>query len=198
MLVGIDASREALVVVDVQNDFCPGGTLGVSGGDQIVPVCNRYIERFHECGAPVFLTRDWHPSKTRHFEAFGGAWPPHCVQGTPGAAFHPALFIPREAVVVSKGMDPDADAYSGFQAENETGMPFAAMLGERGVRRLYIGGLATDYCVKATALDALHGGFEVLVLADAIRAVDVVPGDGARAVAEMREAGARFITLGDV
>lgn len=191
----IDRTRDALVLVDVQNDFCPGGSLAVPEGDRVVPVLNHYVARFAGAGAAVFASRDWHPAKTRHFQADGGAWPPHCVQGTPGAAFHPALTVPVETVVVSKGMDPDQDAYSAFQAEDPAGRPFAAVLKERGVRRLYVGGLATDYCVRATVLDALRAGFEVLVLADAIRAVDVTPGDGERAIAEMREAGARFVTL---
>jgi nicotinamidase/pyrazinamidase len=196
--MAIDASRDALVVTDVQNDFCPGGALGVSGGDAVVPVMNRYIARFGTAGASVFITRDWHPAKTKHFKAYGGAWPPHCVQDTPGAAFHPDLALPADAVIVSKGMDPEEDAYSCFQAEDTSGMPFAAVLGERGVQRLYVGGLATDYCIRATVLDALREGFEVVVLADAIRAVDVEPGDGERAIAEMRDAGARFVTLGAV
>ena len=191
----IDPARDALVVVDLQNDFCPGGALSVRDGDAIVPVVNRYLERFGDAGAPVFLTRDWHPSVTRHFKAFGGVWPPHCVQGTRGAEFHPGLAPPEEAIVVSKGMDPDQDAYSAFQAEDRSARPFPAVLAERDVRRLYLGGLATDYCVRATVVDALREGFEVFVLADAIAAVDLEPGDGARAIDEMRGAGARLTTL---
>jgi nicotinamidase/pyrazinamidase len=191
----IDRTRDALVVVDLQRDFCPGGALAVSRGDAIVPVVNRYLEAFARARAPVFLTRDWHPAVTRHFQAYGGAWPPHCVQGTRGAEFHPALRAPADAVVVSKGMDPDQDAYSGFQAEDGTGRPLPAVLAERGVRRLYLAGLATDYCVRATALDAARAGFEVVVLEDAIGAVDLQPGDGDRAIEEMRGAGARLATL---
>ena len=196
--MAIDVSRDALVVIDVQNDFCPGGALAVSDGDAVVPILNRYIARFDAVEAPIFVTRDWHPAKTRHFQAYGGTWPPHCVQGTPGAAFHPDLTVPTDAVIVSKGMDPEGDAYSCFQADDASGLPFAAALGERGVQRLYVGGLATDYCVRATVLDALREGFEVLVLADAIRAVNVKPGDGERAIEEMRDAGAGFVTLGAV
>ena len=196
--MAIDPKRDALVVVDVQNDFCPGGALGVSGGDEVVPVLNRYIERFREAGASVFATRDWHPPKTKHFQAYGGLWPPHCVQGTAGAEFHPRLAVPSDTVVVSKGMDPEEDAYSSFQAKDPSGRPFASALGARGVQRIYVGGLATDYCVKATALDAVREGFEVVVLADAIRAVNLEPGDGDRAVAEMRDAGTRFATLLDL
>jgi nicotinamidase/pyrazinamidase len=191
----IDPTRDALVLVDIQNDFCPGGSLAVPGGDQVVPVLNRYVGRFLAAGAPIFASRDWHPARTKHFQADGGVWPPHCVQGTPGAAFHAGLTVPAGAVVVSKGMDPDQDAYSAFQGEDPGGRPLAAALAERGLRRLHVGGLATDYCVKATVLDAMREGFEVLVLADAVRAVDVKPGDGERAIAEMREAGARFVTL---
>lgn len=194
----IDPTRDALVVVDIQNDFCPGGALGVRGGDALVPVANRYLERFVRAGAPVFLTRDWHPPVTRHFRAFGGIWPPHCVQGTPGAAFHPDLAVPAGAVIVSKGMDPDQDAYSAFQAVDRSARPLPVVLAEQGVRRVYLGGLATDYCVRATVHDALREGFEVVVLADAIGAVDLEPGDGARAIAEMRGAGARFITLAEL
>ena len=194
----IDPAHDALVVVDLQNDFCPGGALGVRGGDAIVPVVNRCLERFDRAGAPVFLTRDWHPPVTRHFQAYGGVWPPHCVEGTPGAAFHPRLVAPAGAVVVSKGMNPEEDAYSGFQAEDRSGRRLPALLAERGVRRLYVGGLATDYCVRATALDALREGFEVVVLTDAIGAVDLEPGDGARAIEEIREAGARFATANDL
>ena len=194
----IDPARDALVIVDVQNDFCPGGALGVSGGDAVVPVLNRYAERFAAAGAPVFASRDWHPSKTSHFKAYGGVWPPHCVQGTPGADFHPQLALPPGSTIVSKGMDPSEDAYSCFQAETADGMPFAAALGEVGVGRLYIGGLATDYCVKSTVVDGVHEGFEMVVLADAIAAVDLTPGDGARALEEMRAAGAQMIRLEDL
>jgi epoxyqueuosine reductase len=182
-------SGDALVVVDVQRDFCPGGALAVPGGDAVVPACNRHRARFRTAGAPVVFTRDWHPPVTRHFAAHGGAWPPHCVQGSPGAAFHPDLEVGPDAIVVSKGMDPGTDAYSGFEATDATGRPLAEVLAARGVRRVFVAGLATDYCVRATALDARRLGFEVVLLADAVRAVDLVPGDGARALAEMRAAG---------
>jgi nicotinamidase/pyrazinamidase len=193
----IDPKRDALVVVDIQNDFCPGGALGVPSGDAIVPVLNRCLERFGTVGASMFLTRDWHPPVTKHFKAYGGVWPPHCVQGTRGAEFHPGIRYPAEAVVVSKGMNPEEDAYSAFQAEDQSGRRLPAILTERGVHRLYVGGLATDYCVRATALDAIRAGFEVVVLTDAIGAVDLEPGDGARAIDEMRRAGARFATAND-
>ena len=193
----IDPARDALVIVDVQNDFCPGGALGVPGGDAVVPVLNRYAERFAAAGAPVFASRDWHPARTSHFKAYGGVWPPHCVQDTPGADFHPQLVLPPGAAVVSKGMDPAEDAYSCFQAETADGMPFAATLGELGVGRLFVGGLATDYCVKSTVVDGVREGFEMVVLADAIAAVDLTPGDGAKALDEMRAAGAELVELTD-
>jgi len=197
MALTIDPARDALVIVDVQNDFCPGGALAVPDGDRVIPVLNSYAKRFSGHGAPVFASRDWHPARTKHFKAWGGTWPPHCVQDTPGAAFHPELALPAETEIVSKGTDPEADAYSCFQAETGAGMPFAAALGEQGVGRLFVGGLATDYCVKATVLDALREGFEVVVLQDAVAAVDLASGDGARALDEMQGAGARLARLDD-
>lgn len=192
------SSRDALVIVDVQNDFCPGGALAVPDGDAVVDVLNRYAARFEAAGAPVFASRDWHPAITRHFQAHGGAWPPHCVQGTRGAELHPRLALPESTEIVSKGQDPEQDAYSAFQGTTASGQPFAAALGARGVTRLFIGGLATDYCVKATALDALKNGFEVVVLEDAVRAVDVTPADGVRALGALRAAGVRLARLADL
>jgi len=194
----IDARHDALVVVDVQNDFCPGGSLAVPDGDSVVPVLNRYAERFDAQGAAVFASRDWHPPRTKHFAAYGGIWPPHCVQGTAGAAPHPALVLPARTQVVSKGMDPEEDAYSCFQARAEQGADFASLLAAREIQRLFVGGLATDYCVKATALDALRAGLPVVVLQDAVRAVDVTPGDGARALADLAAAGAASARLDEV
>ncbi len=191
----IDPARDALLIVDVQNDFCPGGSLAVAEGDRVVTVLNRYAERFAAREAAIFAARDWHPARTKHFQAEGGLWPPHCVQGTPGAEFHPELRLPAGTEIVSKGMDPAEDAYSAFQGETADASAFAVALGERGIQRLFIGGLATDYCVKSSALDALRDGFEVVVLEDAVRAVDVQPGDGARALAEMTAAGARLARL---
>ena len=191
----IDPKQDALVIVDVQNDFCPGGSLAVPDGDQVVPVLNRYARRFAEAGATIFASRDWHQAVTKHFQAHGGTWPPHCVQGTRGAEFHPDLQLPGAAIVVSKGTDPNADAYSCFQGSDPSGALFAAVLREKAIRRLFVGGLATDYCVKATVLDAIREGFQAVVLEDAIRAVDVNPGDGEKAVAEMKAAGASFQTL---
>lgn len=198
MPVTLNPSSDALVIVDVQNDFCPGGSLAVPEGDKVVSVLNRYIERVSTLKGPIFASRDWHPAVTKHFKAYGGVWPPHCVQGTKGAEFHAGLMLPTDAVIVSKGMDPEEDAYSCFQAEDPSGMPFAVALGERGIQRLFVGGLAIDYCVKATVLGALREGFRVVVLEDAVRAVDVNPGDGARALDEMKAAGAAFATLSDL
>jgi nicotinamidase/pyrazinamidase len=182
--------KHALIVVDVQNDFCPGGALGVQNGDEIVSVLNQYIARFTAEGLPVVATRDWHPQKTRHFKDYGGVWPVHCVQETHGAAFHPDLKLPKDATVVSKGVAADEDAYSAFQGKDDLRTALADLLREWGVQTLFVGGLATDYCVKQTALDGLEQGFKVVVLGNAIRGVDLDPGDSERALIEMRRAGA--------
>ena len=185
--------RAALLVVDVQNDFCPGGALGVPGGDAIIPRTNRTIALFQRRSLPVIFTRDWHPKVTKHFKEFGGAWPPHCIQGTKGARFHSDLEIPKGAIVLSKGMDPEVDSYSGFQAFTENGRDLESALHELGVDELFICGLATDYCVRATALDGLRRGMTVRVLRDAIRGVDVKRGDSEMAVKEMRANGAQLL-----
>jgi nicotinamidase/pyrazinamidase len=190
--------HDALLLVDIQNDFCPGGALAVPDGDRIVPLANWYARLFERRGLAVFASRDWHPPVTRHFQAQGGPWPPHCVQGTPGADFHPQLSLPDEAVVVSKGMDPGADSYSAFQAETPDGRRLGDALRELGVERLFVCGLATDYCVKASVLDALRAGFETVVLEDAVRGIDLSPGDIARAFGEMEEQGARSARLDTV
>jgi nicotinamidase/pyrazinamidase len=183
-------AKDALIIVDVQNDFCPGGALAVSGGDEVVAVLNRVIERFAEAGLPIFATRDWHPKNTSHFKTHGGLWPAHCIQGTKGAEFHAELKLGNDAVVVSKGMAPDEDSYSGFQATDASGTPLAELLRLKEVGRILVGGLATDYCVKHTVLDGLAEGFEVVLLADAIRAVNLKPDDGESAIDEMVRAGA--------
>lgn len=180
----------ALILVDVQNDFCPGGALAVAEGDQIVPVLNRYIEKFAAAGLPIIATRDWHPQETRHFKTGGGIWPAHCVQGTEGGKFHPQLAIDDRVIVVSKGESPDADSYSGFDAVTSTGMRLGDLLSARGVRSLFVGGLATDYCVKHTVLDGLKEGFNVVLLEDAIRGVNLQPDDAKLAIEEMVRAGA--------
>lgn len=179
----------ALIVVDVQRDFCPGGALPAKEGDKVVPGLNRVIKAFDEAGLPIFFTRDWHPPDHRSFASQDGRWPPHCVQGSEGAKFHPGLNIPPKAQVVSKGTDPAAEAYSGFQ-----GTDLEWRLKTYGVTRIFVGGLATDYCVKETSLDARRAGFEVFVLKDCVRAVDAQKGDGARALIEIRKAGAKLTT----
>ena len=183
----------ALLVVDVQNDFCPGGSLPVAAGDEVVAPLNRYIEAFHAAGSPVLFSRDWHPSRTTHFKDYGGVWPPHCVQGTPGAEFHRDLRLPDDSIIVSKGMGAEEDSYSAFEARDEDGRSLTQILAERGVRKLYIGGLATDYCVRHSTLDALKAGFEVVILENASRGVDIQPGDSERALAEVQAAGATLL-----
>lgn len=192
------ADKSALVVVDVQNDFCPGGSLGVPEGDKVVPVLNEYIRLFSEKGLTIYASRDWHPLETRHFRDFGGVWPAHCVQGTHGAEFRSDFKLPETAIIVSKGMDPEQDSYSCFQAFEADGTDFLGSLRRRGINHIYIGGLATDYCVRWTSLDALRLGFKVTVLLDAIRGVDLKPGDSASALDEIIRAGARTATLGTV
>ncbi len=187
------ARKPALLVVDVQNDFCPGGALAVPDGNTIVPRVNRAIELFVRRGLRVLATRDWHPPVTKHFKEYGGAWPPHCVQGTKGARFHPDLRLPKDAVILSKGMDPEQDSYSGFQALNEDGRDLESVVHDLGIDALFLCGLATDYCVRATALDAQRRGIRVHVLEDAIKGVDVKPGDSEAAVEEMRTAGVPFV-----
>lgn len=182
----------ALVIVDVQNDFAdPGGSLYVRGGEAVVPFVNEQIARALEAGSPVLLTQDWHPETTPHFQKDGGVWPVHCVQETWGAAFHPGLRV--EGPVVRKGAD-GRDGYSGFSVRDPTSGDVAAtelerLLREHGMRRVVVVGLATDYCVVETALDAVRLGFATTVLPDGIRAVDLQPGDGDRAMARMRDAG---------
>ena len=182
--------RDALIVVDVQNDFCPGGTLAVESGDTVVPVLNRYIERFLNLGLPIFATRDWHPAKTSHFKAYGGIWPVHCVQGTHGAEFHPDLKVTQEITIVSAGMSSDEDGYSGFQGRDNAGTALVTLLRDCGVDRIFVGGLATDYCVKHTVLDGIQHGFQVVLIGDAVRGVNLNPDDAERAVQEMSAAGA--------
>jgi nicotinamidase/pyrazinamidase len=186
-----DLADAALILVDVQNDFCPGGSLAVPEGDKVIAPLNREAERFGKAGRPVIASRDWHPPETTHFQT----WPPHCVQDQAGALFHPQLRLPGGTIVVSKGMGATEDAYSAFQARDAEGRPLADILRQRGVRRLVVGGLATDYCVRATVLDGIRQGFEVTVVENGVRGVDLQPGDSARAIADMREAGARFTTV---
>ena len=182
----------ALLIVDVQNDFCPGGALEVRYGDRVVEPLNRAIARFLAEGLPILATRDWHPPVTKHFQQYGGIWPVHCVRDTTGAAFHPALRLPPDAMILSKGTDPERDSYSAFDAATADGTLLERLLEERGIGHLYIGGLATDYCVKASALEALLTGKKVTLLTDAVAGVDLEPGDSERALEMIRQAGGEF------
>jgi nicotinamidase/pyrazinamidase len=183
------APGDALLLVDPQNDFCPGGSLGVAEGDQVMPVLSSWAAEAEQAGIPIFVSRDWHPERTTHFKEYGGVWPPHCVQGTFGAEFHPALRLPSSVVVVSKGMGESEDAYSAFQARDADGVMLADLLRARGVQRVYVMGLATDYCVRATALGGLEHGLQVNVVRSGCRAVDLQPGDGHAALAAIQTAG---------
>ena len=179
-------AKRALIIVDVQNDFCPGGTLAVKDGDQVVGPLNKLIREFERTGDPIFKSRDWHPATTKHFQKFGGTWPVHCVQNTRGAEFHPDLIDSDRITIISKGLG-DEDSYSAFD-----GTKLEAMLQELCVEELIIGGLATDYCVKQTVLDGLKNGFKVKAVSEAMRAVEAEPGDGEKAIEEMKAAGAEI------
>jgi nicotinamidase/pyrazinamidase len=186
--VKIKRDKDALIIVDVQNDFCPGGALAVPDGEKVVPVINSLVPRFEN----IFTTQDWHPSDHISFKDRGGDWPPHCVAGTKGAELHSGLRF-SGAVHILKGDDPDRDAYSGFH-----GTDLADRLKSAGVERLFVCGLATDYCVRATALDGLKEGFQVVVVIDAVRGVEVKPGDSKAALAEVKNAGAILTESGSL
>ena len=177
--------HDALIVIDVQNDFCAGGALAVPGAERILDGINRLLPYF----AHVLATKDWHPANHSSFQAQGGPWPPHCIQDTPGAGFHPGLDAPLIEAVIHKGSAVDAPGYSGFEATD-----LAVQLRGRGVTRVFTCGLATDYCVRATTLAAREAGFEAVAVADAMAAVDVAPGDGQRALDEMQAAGVSIAT----
>ena len=187
--------KSALLIVDVQNDFCPGGTLAVPCGDEVVEPLNKIIDYFFENDLLIVASRDWHPHKTSHFKDFGGVWPIHCVKNTKGAEFHPNLQRPGRITIVSKGMAMNENAYSAFDGTNlvigpnEFNIELAEYMLGLDIKTLYIGGLATDYCVKHTVLDALKLGFKVYLLEDACRAVNIKPTDGADAIVEMKAAG---------
>lgn len=184
------APGDALIVVDVQMDFLPGGNLGVPRGDEVVPVLNRYLELFSAPRLPIYATRDWHPPDHSSFRAQGGPWPAHCIAESPGAAFAPHLRLPPYTFIISKATAADKDAYSGFE-----GTDLDARLKRAGVRRLFIGGLATDYCVLNTVRDARRLGYDVRLLTDGVRAVNVQPDDGRKAEEEMRRLGAEPVTF---
>lgn len=187
--------RQALIIVDMQNDFCPKGALPVPEGDKIVAVLNKYIRFCQNKKFPVFATRDWHLPKTQHFKKFGGLWPRHCVQKTKGAQFYPRLKLPQNAIIVSKGMDPNREGYSAFDAVNEQGVSLFDLLKILRVQRLLIGGLAADYCVKFTVLDAMKNGFRVGLLIDAIKGVNIKPDDSKKAIINVIKKGAKKVTI---
>jgi len=174
---------DALLVVDVQNDFLPGGSLAVEGGDEIIPVLNRWIEAAGSAGAPIYASRDWHPPGHVSFEPQGGPWPVHCIAESRGARFGEGLELPQAAQIISKGTSPDRDAYSAFDGTN-----LAEDLRAKGVRRVFVGGLAQDVCVRATMLDGREEGFDMHLIPDATRPVD--PDSGRKALEEMQQAGA--------
>lgn len=180
------ASGDLLLLIDVQKDFCPGGALPISRGDEVVPVLNAWIKAAREHQVPVYLSRDWHPRQHPSFDAFGGKWPPHCIQDTDGARFHAELEIPHDAVVVTKGTRFDQDQNSAF---DQTG--FAAWLHQLKIKRIFVGGLAQDVCVLASVLDGQAAGFEMQVIASATRPVNSQ--DGQAALEKMRQAGAGII-----
>jgi nicotinamidase/pyrazinamidase len=187
-MFSIDRTTDALIIIDVQNDFCPGGQLAVSEGDKVVPVINSLIPKF----VSIFTTQDWHPANHFSFKTHGGAWPPHCIANTEGAQLHPDLRA-ESATHILKGTVISLEAYSAFQ-----GTSFKRNLKKAGIKRLFITGLATDYCVRATTLDALEDGFEVFVVSDSVRGVEISMGDSKKALAEMKKAGAIIIASKDI
>ena len=183
------SDADALIVVDVQNDFLPGGSLAVAEGNRVLAPLNRLMPQFRR----VYATRDWHPRDHAYFQAQGGPWPYHCIQGTPGAEFSKKLDAQHVDEVISKGTDPQTDGYSGF-----AGTDLAERLRRDGIRRVFVAGLATDYCVKATAIEAKQAGFDVVVLSDAIAAVNLKPGDEENALREMERAGVRLASSAEI
>ncbi len=184
--------HDVLLVTDIQIDFLPGGALPIEGGDTIIPVINTYIKRFETNAAPIVASRDWHPINHISFKTQGGLWPPHCVQGTKGAEFSPALKLPKKVIVISKATDPNHEAYSAFDGTN-----LDSELQKLDINRLFICGLATDYCVVNTVLDACQLGFETVVLMDAVLGINAKPGDVDRAIEEMVKCGAAQATDAD-
>ncbi len=180
--------NDALIIVDVQNDFLPGGRLAVPRGDEVIQPLNRYIEQFLARQLMIVATRDWHPENHCSFTPQGGIWPPHCVQNSEGAAFAERLQLPASTLVISKAIEQSQDAYSAFQ-----GTGLADTLRVAKITHLYVGGLATDYCVLNTVLDGLTAGFTVSVLQDAIQPVNLQPDDGEKALKKMQQAGATLL-----
>ncbi len=181
-------SGDALAIIDMQNDFLPGGSLAVPMGDTIIPVINRYLRLFHDHGLPVFATRDWHPSDHCSFQQQGGQWPAHCIATTSGAAFHPDIEFPINTQIISKATTREKDAYSGF-----TDTQLNALLQTSGIRRLFVAGVATEYCVFNTVKDALQAHYAAYILEDAVRAINLKPDDSLHALREMKRLGATLI-----
>jgi nicotinamidase/pyrazinamidase len=186
------SKADALLVTDVQVDFLPGGALPVPEGDQVLPILNDYIGIFRKAGVTVFATRDWHPPNHMSFTTQGGPWPPHCIQDSEGAKFHPDLKLPDGTVIISKAMDPTKESYSSFDNTE-----LASTLASKKVCRIFVGGFATDYCIVNTVRDARKLGFETVILSDAMRGIDVKPGDSERAIEEMIAKGSEQATLED-
>ena len=185
--------KSVLLLADLQVDFCPGGALGVPGGDEIIQTVNDYVRFFFSRRLPIIATRDWHPPNHCSFQEQGGPWPVHCLQTSRGAQFHPDLIVPPGTTIVSKATDPKKEAYSAFE-----GTTLEERLRDMNADTLYVSGLATDYCVKQTVLDACRLGFRVVVLEDAVRGIDAAPGDCKRAIGEMCSAGAFFAKASDL
>lgn len=180
---------DILIIVDMQNDLMPYGSLPVPNSDKIIPVLNKYIKVFSDRPLKIVASRDWHPPEHCSFQKKGGKWPVHCVAGTKGAEFPPQLHIPEDAIIISKAVDPKKDAYSALQDTE-----LSDILKHSGIERCFVGGVATDYCVFYTVLDLLKEGYEVYLLKDAIKAVDVNPGDGERSIKKMQQKGAKILT----
>jgi nicotinamidase/pyrazinamidase len=184
---------DALIVVDIQNCFCPGGELPVKEGDKIIPIINKYIHKFQKAGAKIIATRDWHPPDHKSFKEHGGIWPPHCLKGSKGAEFRADLKLPEGTTVISTGDVASVEGYSGFDHTD-----LERKLKGDGVDRVFVGGLATDYCVKYTVLDAVEKSFETILLIDAVKGVNRKPGDAERAVGEMVKKRAKKATLSEI
>lgn len=178
---------KGLLIVDVQNDFCPGGALAVPDGDKVVPIINELAKQFKV----VVASKDWHPKETVHFQK----WPPHCIHNSGGAEFHPGLDSTRIEQVFLKGTGDRDDGYSAYEATN---LDLSKYLKEKGISELYVTGLATDYCVRASVLDSVKRGFKTFVVTDAVAAVNVQPNDGAKALEEMKMAGVKLVTADEV
>jgi nicotinamidase/pyrazinamidase len=190
---------DALIVVDMQNDFMPGGALPVPNALTIIPTINRYVELFEKVNATIVFTRDWHPKNHASFKSRGGPWPPHCIQNTYGAELHPDLMVPKSAVIISKAFKEDEEAYSGFKGiELESKKDLNSILRSREVKRVFVSGVATEYCVKATALDAVDLGYQVFLLVDAVKGINQPPGSEEQAVNEMLAKGVVAITINDI